>query len=76
MRSDIKGHGLGTALMRHLIDYAGAEGLGRLEGLVLRENVRMLTLCRELGFAITDDSSDPLRLRVTLPLAAVGGTRA
>ena len=72
VRSDIKGHGLGSALLRHLVDYARAEGVGRLEGLVLTENTRMLALCRELGFKIAADPSDPVRLRATLPLALPG----
>ena len=72
VRSDIKGHGLGSALLRHLVDYARAEGVGRLEGLVLTENTRMLALCRELGFEIAADPSDPVRLRATLPLALPG----
>ena len=35
VRSDLKGVGLGRALMRMLIDYAAADGLRRLEGIVL-----------------------------------------
>ena len=34
------GAGLGAALMRLLVDYARADGLERLEGMVLRENRR------------------------------------
>jgi len=72
VRSDLKGHGLGRALMQHLIDYGRAEGIGRLDGFVLAENARMLALCRELGFDVAVDPADPQRLRVTLPLADAG----
>ena len=44
VRSDLQGRGLGTALMRLLIDYARADGLERLEGMVLAENRGMLGL--------------------------------
>jgi len=72
VRSDLKGQGLGGALMRHLIEYGRAEGIGRLEGFVLAENSRMLALCRELGFDVAIDPADPQRLHVTLPLAGAG----
>ena len=38
VRSDLKGNGLGWALMQLLIDYASAEGLKSLRGQVLAEN--------------------------------------
>ena len=50
VRSDLKGRGLGRALMRMLIDYAAADGLRRLEGIVLAENRAMLGFVRSLGF--------------------------
>lgn len=52
VRSDLKGHGLGTLLMQRLIAYAKKRGTGELVGDVLAENTRMLALCRELGFKI------------------------
>ncbi len=69
VRSDLKGHGLGRMLLETLIAYAGGEGIGRLYGEVLRDNVNMLALCRELGFVATSDEDPSLR-RVTLPLRA------
>ena len=50
VRSDLKGTGIGWALMRHLIDYAEKEGLRELVGDVLASNERMLDMCRALGF--------------------------
>jgi acetyltransferase len=59
VRSDLKGHGLGWALMALMLDYARAEGLRFIEGQVLRENTAMLKLCAELGFTIANDPDDP-----------------
>jgi acetyltransferase len=50
VRSDLKGAGLGRLLFQQLIDHAISRGTGRLVGIVLRENKRMLNLCRDLGF--------------------------
>ena len=36
--------------MELIITYARAEGLHRIDGQVLRGNVAMLKMCRELGF--------------------------
>jgi len=67
-RSDLKGRGLGWRMMRHLIDYARAEGLERLHGSVLAENTTMLRMCRDLGFQIRHDPEDPAVYQVELPL--------
>lgn len=68
LRSDLKGRGLGWKLMEMMIEYARSEGLKRIEGQVLRENVTMLQMCRELGFTIHDDPQDPEICVATLPL--------
>lgn len=59
VRSDLKGVGLGWALMEHLIAYARAEGLDVLEGTVLADNTDMLAMCRELGFKMALDPQNP-----------------
>ncbi len=59
LRSDLKGRGLGWKLMEHIIDYARAEGLKRIEGQILRENTVMIRMCKELGFVVEDDPADP-----------------
>jgi acetyltransferase len=69
VRSDLRGIGLGTALMRTLMDYARSEGIRRLEGMVLHENTRMLQLCDELGFTAQHDANDLMLVRVALDLA-------
>jgi acetyltransferase len=54
VRSDLKGRGLGTCLMKLVIQYGKAEGYRAILGQVLKENRAMLRLCRELGFEIAD----------------------
>jgi acetyltransferase len=56
VRSDLKGHGLGSLLMKKIIRYCRARGTGMITGSVLRGNERMLSLARELGFATTYDN--------------------
>jgi acetyltransferase len=59
LRSDLKGRGLGWALMQLIIDYAKSEGLKTISGDVLKENVVMLEMCRQLGFEIKPDQTEP-----------------
>ncbi len=54
VRSRLKGHGLGWALMRQAIDCARKKGLRRLYGDVLAETTAMLQMCAELGFHAHD----------------------
>ena len=72
VRSDLKGKGIGWALMQHLIAYAKAEGLQELHGSVLRENTTMLQMCEELGFEVAADPEDPSVREVVLRLADGG----
>ncbi|MCG8561413.1 MAG: GNAT family N-acetyltransferase, partial [Hyphomicrobiales bacterium] len=71
-RSDLKGKGIGWALMQHLIAYAKAEGLQELHGSVLRENTTMLQMCEELSFEVAADPEDPSVREVVLRLADGG----
>ena len=59
LRSDLKGRGLGWALMQLIIEYARSEGLKMISGDVLQENTIMLEMCRSLGFEIKTDPADP-----------------
>jgi RimJ/RimL family protein N-acetyltransferase len=58
LRSDLKGRGLGWALMQLIIEYAKSEGLSRIDGQVLQENSVMLKMCRELGFKVVTNAED------------------
>jgi acetyltransferase len=55
LRSDLKGRGLGWALMQLIIEYAKSEGLKTISGDVLHENAVMLEMCRDLGFEVKSD---------------------
>jgi acetyltransferase len=44
--------------------------LRTIKGQVLRENTGMLDMCRELGFDISSDPSEPSSVIATLPLSA------
>ncbi len=68
LRSDLKGRGLGWALMQLIIEYAKSEGLKRISGQVLQENSAMLSMCRELGFTIKSDPVEYSLCDVTLEL--------
>ncbi|WP_055046717.1 bifunctional acetate--CoA ligase family protein/GNAT family N-acetyltransferase [Devosia sp. A16] len=68
VRSDLHGLGLGTALMRQLLDYARADGLATIEGMILRENGTMLDLAARMGFSQVPDSEPNETVRVRLQL--------
>ncbi len=58
LRSDLKGRGLGWALMEMIIEYARSEGLEVISGDVLAENTVMLEMCRSLGFEVKSDPEE------------------
>jgi acetyltransferase len=68
LRSDLKGRGLGWALMQLIIEYARSEGLKMISGEVLQENTVMLEMCRNLGFEIRTDAVDHSLCEVSLKL--------
>lgn len=57
VRTDLQGHGLGWELLRQIVDYAKADRISRIEGIMLTENIRMLAMCREFGFSIAHHPS-------------------
>lgn len=59
VRTDMQGQGLGWAMLRHLIDYARADGIKQIEGMILAENTRMLSMCREFGFDVGHHPEEP-----------------
>jgi acetyltransferase len=68
VRSDLTGGGIGWALMSQLINYAEKEGLRELVGDVLANNIRMIEMCRSLGFEIATDPEDLSIRKVRLKL--------
>lgn len=69
VRTDLQGHGLGWELLRQIVDYARADGIRRIEGIVLSENSKMLAMCREFGFSITHLPNDPGLVEAKLKLS-------
>lgn len=69
LRSDLKGRGLGWALMKLIIEYARQDGLETISGQILRENTTMLSMCEALGFTAHGDPDDPDLKVVTLDLS-------
>ncbi len=51
--------GIGTKIMMALIEVAKSRGLKAMEGEILTENVKMLSLARKLGFMIRPVPDDP-----------------
>jgi acetyltransferase len=62
------GLGLGPMLMRRIIEYARARGIGQIFGEVLDDNRSMLALCKALGFERRRDPDDPGVSKVSLRL--------
>ncbi len=71
VRSDLKGSGLGTRLMRALIDYQRGRRTQRMVATVLHENTGMLQLARHLGFTPQvqqhDDGTQAIYLDLLTP---------
>ncbi|MBO0664531.1 bifunctional acetate--CoA ligase family protein/GNAT family N-acetyltransferase [Jiella sp. MQZ9-1] len=68
VRSDMKGRGLGYVLMSAILDHARARGLVRVHGEILRENIGMRNLARDLGFhpRPSREFSDVAHVSITL----------
>ena len=62
------GQGIAARLLRDLISAADIAGLARLEGLVLRDNRRMLRFAHALGFSSSVDPEDHTVARVVRAL--------
>ena len=68
VRDDWQGHGLGTALMRRLIDAARGRGLKLMVSLDFAENSEMAHLAHHLGFDSAPDPDDRTQVVHTLSL--------
>ncbi|MGQ9634999.1 MAG: bifunctional acetate--CoA ligase family protein/GNAT family N-acetyltransferase [Bryobacteraceae bacterium] len=56
----VQGQGLGTELVRRLIDVARQEKISKLTGDVLQDNVVMRRICEKLGFKFSGEPDDPV----------------
>jgi len=63
-----QGRGLGTVLMRHLIDTARAHGIRRMISIDAAENAAMRELARDLGFERRADAGDVTQVIHTIAL--------
>ncbi|MEM9782769.1 MAG: bifunctional acetate--CoA ligase family protein/GNAT family N-acetyltransferase [Pseudomonadota bacterium] len=70
IRSDLKGQGLGRALMERLIRHGRDAGLAEIWGDVLSENDGMLALARKLGFGRESEMDGVVHMRLALSGAA------
>ncbi len=67
VRSDVKGQGLGRALVEKMIRYCRSRGTSELVGQVLTENTAMLSLAKKLGFSSQfDREAGMLEVRLQL----------
>ena len=74
VRSDLQGRGLGWAMLHRLIEYAKTDGLKRIEGIILSENIKMLKMCREIGFQLAPELDGAGTIRATLDIEALPET--
>ena len=68
VRSDIKGEGIGYALMSKLIAYCRETGTRHLYGTILAENERMTSLAKALGFTLKSNADDPTVVTASIDL--------
>ena len=66
--SKLKSRGIGTLLMRRLIDHAQHRRIGALVGDILAENAAMLSLARDLGFKLSPPDVRSGTVHAVLPL--------
>lgn len=76
VRSDLKGRGIGWALMERLIAYGRAEGIGALRGDVPEGSETILRLSEEMGFvrSAAPGGAAPIQLSLTLRPDPAPGT--
>jgi acetyltransferase len=58
VRSDLRGTGLGSLLLKKLINYCRLRSTKQMIGHVLKENTRMLTLAKKHGFEFADEAEE------------------
>ena len=59
LRSDLKGRGLGRALMQLITEYAKSEGLKAIGVMSFRRTRGCSKCARELGFQVRTDNAEP-----------------
>lgn len=73
VRSDLQGRGLGWSLLSRLIAYARTDGLERIHGYILPDNIKMQNMARQMGFSLSRESEDSDILVASLDLREFRG---
>lgn len=63
---DFQRRGLGTELLRRLVNVGRAEGIAIIQGWILSSNTTMQNVCRELGFQLHAAAEDADLIQATL----------
>ncbi len=61
-----QGHGLGTELVKRLVEIARADGLDRVTADILGENRQMIEICKALGFHLEYGGESVVKARLDL----------
>ncbi|MDJ0608316.1 MAG: GNAT family N-acetyltransferase [Kiloniellales bacterium] len=69
LRSDLKGQGLGTALLKTLLEVAPERGFKTVWGSILADNHAMRALAEKLGFQVRRDPDDPSLVMATIDVS-------
>jgi acetyltransferase len=67
VRSDLKRHGIGQKLLRHVVEHAVERGLTEISGYFLAENHPALALAHHAGFRLKGSYGGLVELRLCLP---------
>jgi len=63
---EFQGTGVGTILMRRLLEIARDRKIKQIIGIVLSENLKMIKFCRDFGFEVADQDGNSITFRLTL----------
>ena len=63
---EFQGHGLGTEMLKRLIEIARADGLDRVIADILGENRQMIEICKLLGFRLEYSGEGVVRAELDL----------
>jgi acetyltransferase len=61
-----QGFGLGTEMLRRLVDIGRQEGVERIFGNILNQNANMLRVTERLGFKLVEQKDDIMRVELAL----------
>ena len=71
----VQGRGLGTELLRRLVEVGRSEGVTTITGYIAPENIAMQTVSKNLGFEIRYSQDEQLMVAELTMKAATGASR-